>query len=824
MSTPLSRREFLRNAMILSGGAGAFSLMPATIARAAAIEPDADSTFMDAEHVVILMQENRSFDHVYGTLSGVRGFDDPRAITLADGNPVWLQTDRAGRTHAPWHLDIHGSKSTWTSCLPHGRGDQLAANNGGKHDGWLDAKRMGAKDLALLPLTLGHYDRRDVPFYYAFADAFTVFDQNFSSVCSCTTPNRNFLWSGTNRDLSKPGSAVAVHNEQSDHVRRVSWPTFPERLENAGVSWKTYSNEIDLGTGLSGEEDRWLGCYGDNPLEYFTQYHAEFAPRRREFVKKRIAELKKAIAAAGTADAKATAALNKNRNALAELENEYARSSPENFAKLPPIEQALHRKAFVTNEADPNFRKLASLAYDDKGKKRTMKVPAGDVLYQFRKDTNEGKLPTVSWLVAPENFSDHPSAAWFGSWYLSEVLDILTKNPAVWKKTVFILTYDENDGYFDHIPPYSPPKNGDAATGLASPGLDTAADFDNAGKAVGLGFRVPMVVASPWTRGGQVCSQITDHTSVIRFLEVFLTGKTGKAVVEPNISPWRRAVCGDLTAAFRSGAESGANPKPVEREPFLESIDRAKYLGLPEGFHRFTPEELAEVKKTGDASKFRPKQEPGSRPSVALPYELYADAKLDRAAGKILVTYGAGNALFGEKSTGAPFKSYAPGKYKVGSGEEVCRNWNHAVKAGDRVTDDWSVNKFEGDRYFLRTYGPNGFYREFLGRLDEASPEVSAGYGVSSGKPDGSLVVTLTNPGTAPLGVTLRDVSYGAAPVVRSVAPGATEKVRFALVGSAHWYDLEITVAGAPGFSRRLAGRCETGRLGRTDPLIGRRA
>lgn len=822
MSTPLSRREFLRNAMLLSGGAGAFTLMPSSIARAMAIEPEAGSTFMDAEHVVILMQENRSFDHVYGTLSGVRGFDDPCAITLPDGNPVWLQSDRQGRAHAPWHLDIRGSKSTWTGCLPHGRKDQLAANNGGKHDGWLDAKRMDAKDLALLPLTLGYYARRDVPFYYAFADAFTVFDQNFSSVCTCTTPNRVFLWSGTNRDLSKPAGTVVVSNEQCDHATRISWPTFPERLEKAGVSWKTYSNEIYLGTGLSSEENRWLGNFGDNPLEYHTRYHVEFAPRRREFVKRRIEALKKAIAAAGPSDAKAQAALTKNRRALAEFEAEYERSSPENFEKLPELEKALHRKAFVTNEADPDFRKLASLTYDDNGEKRTMKVPAGDVLYQFRKDTREGKLPTVSWLVAPETFSDHPDSAWFGAWYLSEVLDILTKNPEVWKKTVFILTYDENDGYFDHVPPYSPPKAGDTATGLVSPGIDTAADFDNSGKPVGLGFRVPMVVASPWTRGGRVCSQITDHTSVIRFLEVFLTGKTGKAVVEPNISSWRRTICGDLTPAFRTGAESGVNPKPVEREPFLASVDRAKHLGLPSGFHTLTPDDLAMVKKTGDASAFLPRQEPGSRPSVALPYELYADAKLDRTSGKIRVTYGAGNALFGEKSCGAPFKSYAPGKYKVGSGEEICANRNHAVKAGDRITDDWVVTDFDGGLYFLRTYGPNGFFREFRGTLDAPEPEVAVGYGMTAGKPDGALTVTLSNPCATPLTVTLRDVSYGAAPVVRTLAAGATEKLRLDLATSAHWYDFEITVAGAPGFSRRVAGRCETGRLGRTDPLIGR--
>ncbi len=79
-------------------------------------------------------------------------------------------------------------------------------------------------------------------------------------------------------------------------------------------------------------------------------------------------------------------------------------------------------------------------------------MPAGDLFYQFRSDVENGKLPTVSWLASPQNFSDHPSAPWYGAWYVSEVMDILTKNPEVWKKTIFIVTYDENDGYYDHVP------------------------------------------------------------------------------------------------------------------------------------------------------------------------------------------------------------------------------------------------------------------------------------------------------------------------------------------------------------------------------------
>src|SRR5450432_3884979 len=105
-----TRREFLQKAGLLAGVAGIHSIIPASIKKALAIEPTPGSTWRDAEHVVILMQENRSFDHCFGTLRGVRGFNDPRAIQLPNGNPVWLQTNKAGETFAPFHLNFKDTR------------------------------------------------------------------------------------------------------------------------------------------------------------------------------------------------------------------------------------------------------------------------------------------------------------------------------------------------------------------------------------------------------------------------------------------------------------------------------------------------------------------------------------------------------------------------------------------------------------------------------------------------------------------------------------------------------------------------------------------
>ena len=185
-----NRREFFFQAAQLSGGASLSAALLASVERASAIEAEKGSTYLDAEHIVVLMQENRSFDHAYGMLRGVRGFNDPRAVTLPDQNPVWLQTNSAGETYAPFRLNIKDTNATWLGSLPHSWRDQTDACNHGNNDKWLDAKRSGRRDCAAKPLTLGYYDRNDLPFYYALADAFTICDQNFCSSLTGTTPNR----------------------------------------------------------------------------------------------------------------------------------------------------------------------------------------------------------------------------------------------------------------------------------------------------------------------------------------------------------------------------------------------------------------------------------------------------------------------------------------------------------------------------------------------------------------------------------------------------------------------------------------------------------
>lgn len=836
-----TRRSFLKKAAALSGGAGLLHVLPAAVAKALAIDPAPGSTFLDAAHIVFLMQENRSFDHTYGSLQGVRGFNDPRAISLPDKNPVWLQTDQYGHTYAPFRLDIRNTKATWMSSLPHAWADQVDARNKGKYDRWLDTKRSGHKDYEAMPLTMGYYTREDIPFYYALADAFTVCDQHFCSSLTGTTPNRLYFWTGTIRDRPDEKAMARVWNEDAEHHNMIGWKTFPERLEENGISWKVYQNELYLDIGYEGEEEAWLSNFGDNPLEYFAQYQVKLSaayianlPKKLDKLSSEIQQKEQQLSAlpVNHADAgKLKSELDWLRRLLKMAEADRVNYTREKYEQLPAWQKALHDKAFTTNQGDPFYHQLDELEYNDGTQSRKVNIPKGDVLHQFRQDVQNGKLPTVSWIAAPEKFSDHPSSAWYGAWYISEVMDILTQNPEVWKKTIFILTYDENDGYFDHVPPFTAPHPYQSETGAVSPGIHTGVEYvaDAAQQSnkelarespVGLGYRVPLVIASPWSRGGWVNSQVFDHTSSLQLLEKFLSHKTGKKIEEPNISAWRRTVCGDLSSVFRPyNNEKIKAPRPLQRDPFIESIHKAQFKKPPSNYHPLTPAEIAAINKNPHSSPLLPAQEKGTRSSSSLPYELYADGQMADDRKAFAIRFKSGNEIFGSSAAGSPFNVYAPGIYR---GEAV-RTWAYAVKAGDILSDTWRLADFENNSYHLRVYGPNGFFREFSGTANDPDIRIDCAYERSMPQTKlltGNLVFLLHNTGTDPCNLTITDNAYGARG--KTLRLTGEHHLVLNLEKSHGWYDFTIQVKGNMSFIRRYAGRVETGRESITDPLMGR--
>jgi phospholipase C len=844
-----TRREFLKKAGLLTGAAGLFNLMPAAIQKALAINAAPGSTFMDAEHIVFLMQENRSFDHCFGTLKGVRGFNDPRAICLANNNPVWLQSNSAGHTYAPFRLNLKDSKATWMNSLPHSWENQVDARNNGQHNKWLDSKKSGNKDFADMPLTMGYYNREDIPFYYALADAFTVCDQHFCSSLTGTSPNRLYFFSGTVRAEQQENSKAHVWNHEIDH-KDLSWTTFPERLEEMGISWKAYQNELSIPVGFKGEEDDWLSNFTDNDLEFFKQYNVRLHPSHLTFLsaeatrlQQEISQLTKQMETAADKSAFQDK-IAQTHKYLATIQKEQLQWNQEKFDQLSEKDKSIHRRAFTTNKNDPDYHELVDMAYEENGVKRNVKLPKGDILHQFRTDVNAGQLPTVSWLVPPANFSDHPGSPWYGAWYISEVMDILTKNEEVWKKTIFIITYDENDGYFDHVPPFLPPDTANPQTGKASAGIDTSVEHvsmdqemkrgisakDRRESAIGLGYRVPMLVISPWTKGGWVNSQVFDHTSCLQFMERFLSQKTGKSLLESQISSWRRTVCGDLTSVFRVAEDTRANaPKSLEKDQFIQGIYNAKFKSLPNGFQKLSDQDLHMINQNPLQNPMLPQQEKGIRRSTALPYELYVHASLDNRSKNIRVEFESGTQLYGKNTAGAPYIMYFPGNTLVSEkGQNKWAKMNsryYAVKAGDKVVEELPLSMFEHETYHLQVYGPNGFFREFKGDAAATDIDLSCAYESDSRfktKLTGNMVLKVSAlADRKKYELIITDNAYHRKPI-QIVLNAEAASVKLELSGSHSWYDFSVRIKGKDNYEQRYAGRVETGSHGFSDPFMGR--
>src|SRR5262245_18754576 len=243
------RRTFLK----LLTSPALMAALPPGIGRALAIPARRRTgTIADVEHIVILMQENRSFDHYFGTMRGVRGFGDPHPIDLPSGDAVWYQPNGGGFV-APFHPDAPNLGGQFLEGTPHGWPDTHQAWNRGKYDQWVPAKGT---------TTMAYLRRNDFPYQFALADAFTICDAYHCSFMGATDPNRYHMWTGWTGNDGQNGGPVLDNSEAG-----YDWATFPERLQAAGISWKIYQ---DAGAGLDADHywgwgaDPYIGNYGDN--------------------------------------------------------------------------------------------------------------------------------------------------------------------------------------------------------------------------------------------------------------------------------------------------------------------------------------------------------------------------------------------------------------------------------------------------------------------------------------------------------------------------------------------------------------------------------
>jgi len=343
---------------------------------------------------------------------------------------------------------------------------------------------------------------------------------------------------------------------------------------------------------------------------------------------------------------------------------------------------------------------------------------------------------------------------------------------------------------------------------------------DLAESPIGLGYRVPLVIASPWSRGGFVNSEVFDHTSTLQFLEHFLSKKTGKQIKETNISDWRRTICGDLTSVFRTyNGEEIKEPEFLVRDTVVEDIHKAKFKGLPSDFKMLTAEEIRQINDDPTSSPYLPKQEAGIRPSCAINYQLHADGSLNEDRSAFNITFAAGNRFFGADALGAPYNVYAPGRYL----QEDARSWAYALKAGDHLTDSWPLHDFEGGNYHLRVYGPNGFFREFGGSAGDPDIALVFDYQATKDKkPTGDVAISFRNMGKQACRLQLID-NTGREPVksLPLAASGVLSGV-IKLGKSYGWYDFTIKSEDSNIYLRRFAGHVDTGQSSFSDPVMGR--
>ncbi|WP_294332403.1 phosphocholine-specific phospholipase C [uncultured Sphingomonas sp.] len=699
----IHRRDLLK-----AGSAGGLaSLWPGLIDRALAIPAAGRTgTLRDVRHIVVHMQENRSFDHYLGMLNGVRGFGDPRPLRLPGGRSVWAQpsTEHPDGHVLPYHGDSHTSRSFKVDGADQSHVENMHIFNRGRYDRWGHTGELHNRLL--------HYGPGDLPFYYALADAFTVCDAYHCSTMTQTYPNRLHLFSGCNGG-GAVGGDPQMHNYGEDETPSADmaqdqplradayrWTTYAERLQAAGVRWKVYQ-----------EYDN----FGDNLLSVFPPFRP--------------------------------------------------------CAKDSPLYQ--RGRSWVSEHKD--------------GPDRT-RSDGEQLVEAFRRDVAAGTLPQVSWIVTAADLSEHPTAEPAkGEHVTAKLIEALVDHPAVFASTVFLLVYDEAGGFFDHMPPPVPPVG--RYRGHSTVPVDGEAK-DYAGKAqagdeahpIGLGIRTPAIIVSPWSRGGQVCSQLFDHTSVLQFMERCF------GVAEPNISAWRRSVCGDLTSAFNFARPDA--PPPSSTLPATDDF-RARVARSHAGVANAIP-----------ATQAPTAQMPGQRPHRPLPYAVDVLASIT-AEGQLRLDF------VNQGKIGATFT--------VHDNHDLAEPWHFTIGAGDRhAARDWRADT----PHDLTLRGPNGFWRRLAGgqtpMLDVALVQLPA---------RGTAELVLRNRGTAPITATIAmDPRYpvaGERHRALAIAPGATVRDAWPLAVSDHWYDLHVAITGDPAFLRRFAGKIETGRPGRTDPGIG---
>jgi phospholipase C len=732
MTTETTRRGLFKGAMT----AAAFAALPPSIQKAFATSAAVSTgTIKDVKHIVVLMQENRSFEMYFGSKYGVRGFGDPFPHPTVSGQTVWNQKSSSAvnaTTTLPFPI-LQSHNWAFPPDLSHGFSDQQGAWGQGQASYWPQYKS---------PSTMGYYTRPELPFQFALAEAFTLCDDYHCAIISCTDPNRVSAVAGTSWDptlvaagvnctdaTGEPsnlrcwitgtwvdGTNTGYKYNQIATNTGFTWPSIADVLTEAGISWRIYQDM----------NNNWTGAM--NGFLAFDSFR--------------------------TAEPGST--------------------------------------IYVNGMTTWTIADLQTAVQND-------------------------TLAMVNWVLPSAAESEHPGAPCsptHGGFFVETVLEALTSNPDVWASTIFILHFDENDGYFDHalspaVPSYYASGELAGASTISLPGMY----FNNASRTYssgsylsssdtisgqlrpwGLGARIPATVVSPWSKGGWINSQVYSHCSIGLLLEQWLD------ITIPGITPWHRSVCGDMTSCFNFATPNDAFPTLPDLSGWAASDSASQKLPAV----------------VPPSSQAMPVQEMGLALSRGLPYALNTTAST-AASGLVTLNF------INTGKQGAVFHVYdvlnlnlIPRRYTVEAGKTLSDDFWNAFGSNFVTAPAGSYN--------LWVYGPNGFARHFQGvisqegMLQQQHPEIQFAYDIERG----GIRIGLRSNAIKTVDFKVTDNAYKSGlPQMVSVRPEETAKLFWAVKNSGNWYDFSVS---AEGFERRFAGRMEDGKDHITDPAMGRPA
>ncbi len=483
----------------------------------------ADSGLHKIKHVVIIMQENRSFDSYFGTFPGADG------IPMKNSVPTVCVPDPAkGNCLKPYH-DTNDKNSGG----PHGQTSAVADINSGKMDGFIDqAEKSPKKCPPNAPAcsagnqvdVVGYHDGSDIPNYWSYAKNFVLQDKMFEPNASWSLPQHLFMvseWSAKCSQAGDPNSCVnALQSPGNPKVKagnniiqecRAAKPgACLSALKKAGVS-------SDVAPQLA--DSIIANCQASDNLNQCeeTLQNADIP----ENLKQKFISAADKLAPPDYAWTDLTYLLHKNNVAWAY----YVFSGTEPDCRN---DGDVTCPALTQNAKTPGI--WNPLPYFDTVKQNGQ-LNNIQSLHNFYAAAQNGTLPAVSWINPTGAVSEHPPGlVSAGQAYVTGLINAIMKSQ-VWDSTAIFLSWDDWGGFYDHVVPPSVDENG-------------------------YGLRVPGIVISPYAKKGYIDHQTLSHDAYNKFIEdVFLNGQRldpkndGRPDPRPGVRE-NNPKLGNLTADF----------------------------------------------------------------------------------------------------------------------------------------------------------------------------------------------------------------------------------------------------------------------------------